>query len=63
MKTKYLYRMAYPDGNLGMVSSIEETKKEAWEYAKGLLEDLWLDSVEIWDANTLKFVMRINRYY
>ena len=54
--------MAYPDGNLGMASSIEESKKDAWEYAKGLLEDLWLDSVEIWDAKTLNFVMRIRRY-
>lgn len=53
--------MVYPDGNLGMASSIEETKKDAWEYAKGLIEDLWLDSVEIWDSNTLNLVMKVKR--
>ena len=61
MKFNYLFRLTYPSGNLGMISSFAETKKEAWEQAKELIEELWLDDVEIWDAPKLILVMKVKR--
>lgn len=51
--------MMLPNGARKMIPSYAETRRDAWEQAYKLKNELWLESVEIWDARSLTLVFTI----